>query len=169
MADESGQIGVMLICGIPAAGKSTFAKILHKYVHEITDGSFHTIYVCYDDLIPFDLDLYGSSTENPAQNGLEMETENRVGNSETLENFENYSLWKQLRKYILEAVEKIMNLLQNSPCGNGDEGSGSNLEAVELKMEGLSGFQEFWGIFLRSISKKDRKCSCIESGSSSWR
>ena len=62
-----------------------------------------------------------------------------------------------------------MNLLQNSPCGNGDEGSGSNLEAVELKMEGLSGFQEFWGIFLRSISKKDRKCSCIESGSSSWR
>lgn len=154
MADESGQIGVMLICGIPAAGKSTFAKILHKYVQEITEGSFHTIYVCYDDLIPFDLDLYGSST---------------VGNSETLENFENYSLWKQHRKYILEAVEKIMNLLQNSPCGNGDEGSGSNLEAVELKMEGLSGFQEFWGIFLRSISKKDRKCSCIESGSSSWR
>lgn len=40
-----------------------------------------------------------------------MEIENRVGNSEILENFENYLLWKQYRKYIFEVVEKIMNLL----------------------------------------------------------
>lgn len=169
MADESCQTGVVLICGIPASGKSTFATKLHQYVKRTMGDSVHTIHVCYDDLIPSDLDLYRSSDVNQAQNDSEWVTENSAEKSENLENPGKYSLWKQYRKYILEAVEKIMNLIQNSFCENVDGWSGSNLDVIEEKMEGLPNFREFWYIFVTSISREDRKCSCIDSGSSSWR
>lgn len=152
MADERSHSAVILICGIPASGKTTFTTDLRQYMQKTKGDSVHTIHVCYDDLIPSDLDVYGSSVANHLQNNLE---EMRDENSTEI-NSSKYSLWKKFRKLALEAVEKVMNMIENNL--KKDE---SKTEGEELEMEGFPSFQEFWRIFVQSISMEERKCSCI--------
>lgn len=167
MADVGCRSAVLLICGIPASGKSTFATKLHRYMQKTKGDSVHTIHVCYDDLIPSDLDVYGCSVAKHLHNDLEeMPNENSIEKGEGSPfdgsiNPSKYSLWKQFRKLALEAVQKIMNVMENNL--NKDETDGSKTETEEVEMEGLPTFQEFWNIFLKSISREERKCSCIAS------
>lgn len=173
MVDERCRSTVLLICGIPASGKSTFATELQRYMQKAKGDSLHTMHVCYDDLIPSDLDVYGNarSVAKQLQNDLEERTEdNSLGKDDGSPfdgsiNPSKYSLWKQFRKLVLEAVGKIMNMIENSL--NIDETDGSKPEGEELQMEGLPTFQEFWNIFLKSIFMEERKCSCIAS--KDWR
>ena len=173
MVDERYCSAVLLICGIPASGKSTFATELQRYMQKAKGDSLHTIHVCYDDLIPSDLDVYGNvgSVAKQLQNDLEERTDENSVASGDGSPFDGsispskYSLWKQFRKLVLEAVGKIMNMIENSL--NKDETDGSKTEGEELEMEGLPTFQDFWNIFLKSISRKERKCTCI--GSKDWR
>lgn len=173
MADEGCRSAVLLICGIPASGKSTFATELQRYMQKTKGDSVHTIYVCYDDLIPSDLDVHGSprSVAKQLQNDLEERTDdNSVEKDEGSPfggsiNPSKYSLWKQFRKLILEAVDKIMNMIENNL--NKDETDGPKTEVEELEMKGLPTFQDFWKFFLKSISRQERKCSCIASND--WR
>ena len=158
MADERSHSAVMLICGIPASGKTTFTTDLRRYMQKTKGNSVHTIYVCYDDFIPSDLDVYGvygSSVAKHLQNNLEeMHDENSIEI-----NSSKYSLWKKFRKLTLEAVEKVMNMIENNL--KKDETDESKTEGEELEMKGLPSFQEFWRIFVQSISMEERKCSCI--------
>lgn len=156
MADErSHSAAVILICGIPASGKTTFTTNLRRYMQKTKGDSVHTIHVCYDDFIPSDLDVYGSSVAQHLQNNLEeMSDENSIEI-----NSSKYSLWKKFRKLALEAVEKVMNIIENNL--KKDETDESKTEWEELEMEGLPSFQEFWRIFVQSISMEERKCSCI--------
>lgn len=151
MADERSHSAVILICGIPASGKTTFTTDLRQYMQKTKGDSVHTIHVCYDDLIPSDLEVYGSSVANHLQNNLE---EMRDENSIEI-NSSKYSLWKKFRKLALEAVEKVMNMIENNL--KKDESK----TGEELEMEGFPSFQEFWRIFVQSISMEERKCSCI--------
>ena len=158
MADERSQSAVILICGIPASGKTKFTTDLRRYMQKTKGDSVHTIHVCYDDFIPSDLDVYGvygSSIAKHHQNNLEeMPDENSIEI-----NSSKYSLWKKFRKLALEAVEKVMNMIENNL--KKDETDESKTEGEELGMEGLPSFQEFWRIFVQSISMEERKCSCI--------
>lgn len=171
MADESCRCAVVLICGIPASGKSTIATKLLQHVLKIKGDAMHMIHVCYDDLIPSDLDVYGSNVAHQHQNDPQWKPDkNSDEKGDTLSmdtsiSPEKYSLWKQFRRRILEAVEKVMHMIENNQKHEVDRSSFD--EEYEQKMEGLPTAQKFWNIFLRSISKKERKCSCIAS--SDWR
>ena len=174
MVDERCRSAVLLICGIPASGKSTFATELQRYMQKAKGDSLHTIHVCYDDLIPSDLDVYGKCARSVAkqlQNDLDEKADNnsvRKGDGSPFDgslNPSKYSLWKQFRKLVLEAVGKIMNMIENNL--NKDETDGTKTEGEELEMEGLPTFQEFWNIFLKSISREERTCACIAS--KDWR
>lgn len=158
MADERSHSAVILICGIPASGKTMFTTDLRRYMQKTKGDSVHTIHVCYDDFIPSDLDVYGvygSSIAKHHQNNLEeMPDENSIEI-----NSSKYSLWKKFRKLALEAVEKVMNMIENNL--KKDETDESKTEGEELRMEGLPSFQEFWRSFVQSISMEERKCSCI--------
>ena len=165
MADKRCRSAVLLICGIPASGKSTFATELQRYMQKTKSDSVHTIYVCYDDLIPSDLDVYGSTVagtltkhleEKPDDNSVEKVEGSPFDGSI---NPSKYSLWKQFRKLALEAVEKVMTIIETNLSK--DETGGSKTEVKELEMKGLPTFQEFWNNFLKSISREERKCSCI--------
>lgn len=170
MADESCRCAVLLICGIPASGKSTFAAKVQRYVQKIKGDSMHAIHVCYDDLIPSDLDVYGN-VANKLQSDLEgAPDKNSVENGEGSPldgsiNPSEYSLWKQFRKRTLDAVEKLMNMIENNLYK--DETERSRSDEDEMKMEGLPTFQEFWNLFQTSISREERGCSCITSND--WR
>lgn len=164
MADESCRSAVLLVCGIPASGKSTFATKLQRHVQKTKGDSIHTIHVCYDDLIPSDLDV----------NQLQIDLEEAPGDKNSIEKSEGsrldgsinpskYSLWKQFRKRTLEAVEKLMNMIEN----NLYKVEADRLDVEELEMEGLPTFQEFWDIFVKSISTEERGCFCITS--KDWR
>lgn len=173
MADEGCRSVVLLICGIPASGKSTFASNLQRHMQKNKGDSLHAIHVCYDDLIPSDLDVYGSagSFAKQLQNDLEERSDdNSVKKDEGSPfggsiNPSKYSLWKQFRKLTLEAVDKIMNMIENNLTK--DETDGPKPEVEELEMKGLPTFQDFWKVFLKSISRKERKCFCIASND--WR
>ena len=174
MADGGSRpVALLLICGIPASGKSTFASYLQRHMQKTKGDSLHAIHVCYDDLIPSDLDVYGSagSFAKQCQKDLEERTDdNSVEKNEGSPfgdsiNPSKYSLWKQFRKLTLEAVDKIMNMMENNL--NKDETFGPKTEVEELEMKGLPTFQDFWNLFLKSISTEERKCSCIAS--SDWR
>ena len=175
MADERCRSAVLLLCGIPASGKSTFATELQRYMQKTKGDSVHTVHVCYDDLIPSDLDvsLYGSGVAKCLQNDLEeMPDENSVERGERSPfngsiSPSKYSLWKKFRKLALDAVEKFMNMIENNLSLNKDETDGSKTQGEELDMEGLPSFQEFWSIFVKSISREEKKCSCIASND--WR
>ncbi|KAL9983574.1 hypothetical protein ACROYT_G005769 [Oculina patagonica] len=165
MADESCRSAVLLICGIPASGKSTFARKLQQYVHKTKGDTIHTIRVCYDDLIPSDLDvnqLQNDLEEAPGdKNSVEKSEESSLDGSS---NPSKYSLWKQFRKRTLEAVEKLVDMIENNLYKV--EADSSDVE--ELEMEGLPTFQEFWDIFVKNISTEERRCSCITSKDWRW-
>ena len=136
--------------------------------------SLHSIHVCYDDLIPSDLDVYGKcagSVAKKLQNHLDEKADNnsvRKGDGSPFDgsiNPSKYSLRKQFRKLVLEAVGNIINMIENNL--NKDETDGTKTEEEDQEMEGLPTFQEFWNIFLKSISREERKCSCIAS--KDWR
>lgn len=172
MADESCRSAVLLICGIPASGKSTFTIKLQQYAQKTKGDSIHAIHVCYDDLIPSDLDVYRTNSANQLQSDLE-DTPNKEsvesGEGSPLDaniNAAKYSLWKQFRKRTLEAVEKVVNMVQNNLCGDETDRSRTDVDE-QLEMEGLPTFQEFWNIFQTNISRDERGCSCITSND--WR
>lgn len=158
-------IAVVLLCGIPASGKSTLAEKIQQYVQETRGDTMHVIYVCYDDFIPPDLDVYGSVDSTQLRDSERIVDENGADQGDTCSvdgavNSSKYSLWKQYRKLVLEAVERVLNLIRSKDQTVRFDAC---VDVDGLKLEGLPSFQEFWNIFKESISKEGRKCSCFSS------
>lgn len=170
MADESCRSAVVLLCGIPACGKSTLARKIQQHIQKTRGDSMHVIHVCYDDFIPPDLDFNESSgTSKPGnENDYEEIThENSVEKGDPLSlnggnNSSKYSLWKQYRRRILDAVDAVLNMIENKDKGGGFHTHGS-AGVDELELEGLPSFREFWNTFLTLLSKDERNCSCFSS------
>ena len=170
MADENCRSAVVLLCGIPACGKSTLARTIQQHIQKIRGDSMHVIHVCYDDFIPPDLDFNESSgTSKPGnENDCEEIThENSVQKGDPLSlnggyNSSKYSLWKQYRRRILYAVGTVLNMIENKDKDDGfHTHAGTGVD--ELEPEGLPSFREFWKTFLTLLSKDERNCSCFSS------
>jgi len=168
MADEGCGTAVVLLCGIPASGKSTLAKKVQQYVQKTKGDALHVIHVCYDDYIPSDLDVNDSIDGSQVRGEKDLERITDKNNTENSNphnlygtvNSSKYSLWKQYRKRILEVVERVLNMIEfkdNVVRLDASVGEG------ELHTEGLPSFQEFWENFQKRISSEERNCSCIMS------
>lgn len=46
------KICLLVLCGLPASGKTTFAKSFRKFLHAITDHSWLPVHISYDELLP---------------------------------------------------------------------------------------------------------------------
>lgn len=52
---------LMILCGIPASGKTYLANCIKEWNRSCKEDEFHVLHICYDDLIPSNLDLKASS------------------------------------------------------------------------------------------------------------
>ncbi|KAK7085364.1 hypothetical protein SK128_016890 [Halocaridina rubra] len=91
-------ITLVLVVGLPGAGKSTFCKniLSQKYVN-IKSVEYHIIYVCFDTLIPL-------STQR-------QYAEARINGNEDI-----MDCWKGARHEILINVDKLISSLKSGVC-----------------------------------------------------
>ena len=115
----------------------------------------HVIHVCYDDFIPFDLDLNEGAVYVSRNYDLVQENSSEQESNTPLFDGANgsfkYSLWKQYRKLVLETVDRALNTIENQH---------ENTFTDDLMAERFPSVDEFW-----SILQKSRKinCSCFIS------
>ena len=155
MADKSCRVALVLLCGIPASGKSTLASKLQDYVKKTRGNTMHVIHVCYDDFIPFDLELnegavYVSRNYDLVhENSSEQESNPPLFDGANV--FFKYSLWKQYRKLVLETVDRALNMIENQH---------ENAFIDDQIVEGFPSVDEFWSILQKS---QKINCSCFIS------
>lgn len=173
MADEGYQTAVVLLCGIPASGKSTLARNIQRHVQKTRGGIMHVIHVCYDDFIPVDLDLNESkliddTSQLHDENYAERITdENSVKKGDTCSffgtmNSAKYSLWKQYRRRVIEAVDGILKIIESKDLYT-ESSFDAGVDMDGLEMEGLPSFREFWKTFQNIMAREERNCSCFAS------
>lgn len=150
MADESCRIVLVLLCGIPASGKSTLASKLQDYVKKTREDTMHVIHVCYDDFIPIDLELNEGAVDVSRNYDLVLENSGEQGSNNPLfddaNGFFKYSLWKQYRKLVLETVDLALNTIENQQ---------ENAFIDDQRVEAFPSVDEFW-----SVLQKSQKISC---------
>lgn len=155
MADESCRIALVLLCGIPASGKSTLASKLQDYVKKTRGNTMHVIHVCYDDFIPFDLELNEGAVYVSRNDDLVHENSSEQESNTPLfdgaNGFLKYSLWKQYRKLVLETVDRALNMIENQH---------ENAFIDDQMVEGFPSVDEFWSIWQKS---QKMNCSCFIS------
>lgn len=91
--------GFLILCGIPASGKSTLAKDLIIQDWEIYGKCVHFVYINYDDFIPENLPV--NDEENPAK-------------------------WKDRRRTIINSLERLLLLNQTVGLESGNHASNEN-------------------------------------------
>lgn len=155
MADASCRVALVLLCGIPASGKSTLASKLQDYVKKTRGNTMHVIHVCYDDFIPFDLDLNEGAVYVSRNYDLVQENSSEQESNTPLFDGANgsfkYSLWKQYRKLVLETVDRALNTIENQH---------ENTFTDDLMAERFPSVDEFWSILQKS---QKINCSCFIS------
>ena len=159
MANESCGVAVVLLCGIPASGKSTLAKKVQEHVQKTRGDALHVIHVCYDDFIPSNLDVnevIDASHENSGDEKNNTQSfDGAIGSSK-------YPLWKQYRKRVLEVVHRVLNIIEKQEKTN-EIDFNSSVVVDGLKMEGLPSVNEFWNAFQKRVSGDKINCSCFMS------
>lgn len=160
MADETSNSAVVLLFGIPASGKSTLSKEIHRYAKKTRGDTIHVIYICYDDFIPRDLNLNnaiaGSQLPDKLyEEDIAKEQTKCRSESNTIES-SNYSLWKHYRRILLAAVDRLLNTMKNK---NNEFRFDSYNSTSEI--EGLPPFHMFWKTFHENLSKEITNCSCF--------
>ena len=144
---------LVVFCGLPAAGKSTFGTKLvdtlsnqnttkqHNEIAGMEQVAYsdiellnecHVIYICFDDFIPNNLykDVDNSSRDSQGTN--------------------NEKTWKDYRNCIFHFVDELLTRLHNVPENDG------NLEDDRLHMS------EEWDYVCSKMAKK-HFCKCWES------
>ena len=165
---EHSNAAVVLLCGIPASGKSTLASEIQRYVRNTRGDTVHVLYICYDDLIPPDLDLNDDIAGRQLLGRDSPKIAEEQNDTRLVSNvidFSKDSLWKQYRRRILEAVDRILNMIKSKKKENSFDLS-ANGDGPER--EGLPSFSEFWNIFKQNLSKENRKCPCFTSADSRY-
>ena len=170
MADEGCQTAVVLLCGIPASGKSTLARNIQRHAQKTRGDVIHVIYVCYDDFIPVDLDLNESidTSQLHDKNYAErIADENSVKKDDTCSFYgvmdsTNYSLWKQYRRRIIEAVDGILKIIESKDLHT-KSSFDAGVDDDGLEMEGLPSFRDFLKTFQNIMAREERNCSCFTS------
>lgn len=160
MVDETSNSAVVLLCGIPASGKSTLSKEIHRYVLKTRGDTIHVIYVCYDNFIPRDLKLNNAFAgsqlaDKLCEEDIAKEQTNSRSDSNAIES-SNYSLWKHYRRILLVAVDRLLNIMKNK---NNEFRFDSYDSTSEI--EGLPPFHMFWKTFQENLSKEITNCSCF--------
>ena len=90
--------GFLILCGIPASGKSTLAKDLIKQDWEVSGKCVHFVYINYDDFIPDNLPLTDQA---------------------------NSAKWKDRRRNIINSLERLL-LNQTVGLASGNHASSEN-------------------------------------------
>lgn len=159
MADETSNSTVVLLCGIPASGKSTLSKEIHRYVQKTRGDTIHVIYICYDDFIPRDLNLNeaiaGSQLPDKVYEDIAEEQNNSQPESNTTKSL-NYSLWKHYRRLLLVTVDRLLNVIKNK----NNEFLVDSFDKTS-ETDGLPSFHVFWNAFQENLSRENRNCSCF--------
>ncbi|KAK2572332.1 hypothetical protein P5673_002559 [Acropora cervicornis] len=160
MVDETSNSAVVLLCGIPASGKSTLSKEIHRYVQKTRGDTIHVIYICYDNFIPRDLNLNNAFAgsqlaDKLCEEDIAKEQTNSRSDSNAIES-SNYSLWKHYRRILLVAVDRLLNIMKNK---NNEFRFNSDDSTSEI--EGLPPFHMFWKTFQENLSKEITNCSCF--------
>ena len=169
MADEGCQTALVLLCGIPASGKSTLAGKLQRHVQKTRGDVMHAIHVCYDDFIPVDLDLnesIASSQLHDENDSERIADENSIKKVDTCSFYggmdsSKYSLWKQYRKRIIETVDRVLNRIESKDIESSS--FDASVHGDGLEMEELPSFREFWDTVQSVMSREERNCPCFTS------
>ena len=143
-ASERSSVCLVLLIGLPAAGKTTFAQ---KFVEEFTKLDFNVVHVCFDDHIDHSeqAKLAGiaeklESAQTVAQNGdstttgLPSSAQNDASPKNSAQVEENLPKWKIRRREILGGVEQFLKNVSGKDCGR---------EKSEVSEKILATFQSF--------------------------
>ncbi|XP_031554254.1 L-seryl-tRNA(Sec) kinase-like [Actinia tenebrosa] len=149
MADNQKNINpvLMILCGIPASGKTHLANSMKKWSRRCKEDKVHVLHICYDELIPVNLDLQTSSL-NDQKEDLEFDD---------LHSSASISAWKHYRKLIIQCVERIAQQIQDITFDLNEEN-----DVVKNTFE-LPSFQDFWKTFYEQTARKDMSCACLSS------
>ena len=145
MADgsEFGAAVLLVVCGLPGAGKTTLCCRLKEYLSESEESVVHVLHICYDELVPSDL-----GREDTVENSLR----NPTSRSSITESESNISSWKSYRRLIVDSVEKLVSFRQYI-----EEKDRLSEKETSCKL------QEFWTTFLQNIAGKEKSCGCISA------
>jgi hypothetical protein len=149
MADEQEHYSpvLMILCGIPACGKTFLANSIKEWSKNDKETNKHVLHICYDNLIPSNLDLKSSLIEQKETLSCDH-TPTDVRNS----------AWKHYRKLIIRCVERILMQSQNLTFGRHEES-----DVLENTSCELPSIQVFWQNFLKQTARKEMACTCLST------
>ena len=130
---EDGRGCILLLCGIPGSGKTTLARKIKDYIQFSRATSLHVLHICFDDLIPSNLDLkeqiafeefglpcqsQSSKTQTSHSNSVIVDIQEGVCNRLHTENgvvasSHFVSPWKTYRNRILTLTDGLITALKD--------------------------------------------------------
>jgi len=109
---EKSKVCLVLLIGLPAAGKTTFAQ---KFVKEFTKLDFNIAHVCFDDHIDHaeqaklaEVAEKLDSAQTGTQNGDPSTPSSAQNNEKSAQDEEKMPKWKIRRREILAGVEQFL-------------------------------------------------------------
>lgn len=140
---------IVLFCGLPGVGKSTFAAKLVERLLMTTDKlvrgrekgkeeektAYHVIYICFDDIIPMNLYEISEKNERDIQFSFSL-NEDRA--------------WKKFRNCIMQFVDNILAKHHNSSRSIHNDEDGKCIYSNEIE-------------FVKERVTAKNYCSCVES------
>ena len=168
---------VLVLCGIPGCGKTTLGQKIKDYFENTEKSSLHVLYVCFDDLIPSNLDLnervvmYGDTgLHRDKISGQNMETSDSNVDVKDKDNYSSvFSLWKAYRKFIHTIISNLLTIFK----------SGHDVTEIELiryqhylEVEQGSDFKTSFRQcavdFVTMLTRPDRGCVCCRNTKGRW-
>ena len=134
-------IVLVVLCGLPGAGKTTLCYRLREYLSAKETKPFHVLHVCYDALIPFD--IQEEITESPSGKYSPSSSDNPERTPDSCS-------WKGYRRLVLESVEDLVRKQTGNLCLKEDTSEHNR---------SIPG--RFLSKFAQEIAEEGRACDCI--------
>ena len=122
-SSEKSSACLVLLIGLPAAGKTTFAQ---KFVEEFTKLDFYVVHVCFDDLIDHSEQaklaeiaekLECAENRDPPTSVQPNSAQNDISPKNSAQVEENLPKWKIRRREILGGVEDLLKYVAGQDIG----------------------------------------------------
>ncbi len=122
-ASDKPSVCLVVLMGLPAAGKTTFAK---TFVETFKERDYNVVHVCYDDFIANSEQAKLAELAESAQTVAQDDHSVNLPEENLAQSEQKSPKWKDRRKEILDGVDQFLNLA----TGSGNSGN-SESETTE--------------------------------------